>query len=38
MPNLFWKNKNKKTLNVVATPFKHEEEFENYIYGKDIGT
>ena len=33
MPNLFWKNKNKKTLNVVATPFKHEEEFENYIYG-----
>lgn len=33
MPNLFWKNKNKETLNVVATPFKSEEEFETYIYG-----
>jgi len=33
MPNLFWKNKDKKTVNVVATPFKTEEEFENYIYG-----
>ncbi len=33
MPNLFWKNKNKETLNVVATPFKSEEEFESYIYG-----
>lgn len=33
MPNLFWKSKNKETLNVVATPFKSEEEFEGYIYG-----
>lgn len=33
MPNLFWKSKNKETLNVVATPFKSEEEFESYIYG-----
>lgn len=33
MPNLFWKNKNKKTVNVVESPFKSEEEFERYIYG-----
>lgn len=33
MPNLFWKNKNKETLNVVESPFKSEEEFESYIYG-----
>ncbi len=33
MPNLFWKSKNKETLNVVAIPFKSEEEFESYIYG-----
>ncbi|MDP8212197.1 MAG: hypothetical protein P9X22_02755 [Candidatus Zapsychrus exili] len=32
MPNLFWKNVNGKTVNVVESPFKSEEEFETYIY------
>jgi len=33
MSNLFWKSKNKQTLNVVASPFKSEDEFESYIHG-----
>jgi hypothetical protein len=32
MPNLFWKDIKGKTVNVVESPFKSEEEFENYIY------
>ncbi len=31
MSNLFWRNKKGETLNVVESPFRSEEEFENYI-------
>ncbi|MCK4809866.1 MAG: hypothetical protein KAS99_02890 [Candidatus Omnitrophica bacterium] len=32
MPNLFWKNIKGKTVNVVESPFRSEEEFESYLY------
>lgn len=32
MPNLFWRDDRGKTVNVVASPFRSEEEFESYIY------
>jgi len=32
MANLFWKQKGKKTLNLVSTPFSSEEEFEKVIF------
>ena len=32
MPNLFWKDIKGKTVNVVESPFRSEEEFESYIY------
>ena len=32
MPNLFWKDIKGKTVNVVESPFKSEEDFESYIY------
>lgn len=32
MPNLFWKQRSKKTLNLVSTPFSSEEEFEKVIF------
>lgn len=32
MANLFWKQKGRKTLNLVSTPFSSEEEFEKVIF------
>ena len=32
MANLFWKQKGKKTFNLVSTPFSSEEEFEKVIF------
>lgn len=32
MPNLIWKSKNKKTLNLVPTPFVSEEDFEKTVF------
>lgn len=32
MANLFWKIKGRKTLNLLATPFRSEEEFEKVIF------
>ncbi len=32
MANLFWKQKDKKTLNLLSTPFVSEEEFERVIF------
>ncbi|MEK6615895.1 MAG: hypothetical protein AABZ32_07270 [Bacteroidota bacterium] len=32
MANLFWTQKGKKTLNLVSTPFKSEQEFEEFIF------
>lgn len=32
MANLFWKQKDKKTLNLLSTPFSSEEEFEKAIF------
>lgn len=32
MANLLWKKSNKKTLNLVSTPFRNEEEFEKAIF------
>lgn len=32
MSNLFWKQNKSKTLNLLSTPFKNEEEFENIVF------
>ena len=35
MPNLFWRSKDGRTINLAETPFKSEDEFERYVY--DVG-
>ncbi|MEK7241289.1 MAG: hypothetical protein AAB048_00770, partial [Planctomycetota bacterium] len=32
MANLFWRQKSKKTLNLLSTPFASEEDFEKVIF------
>jgi len=32
MPNLFWRTKDGRILNLAETPFKSEDEFERYVY------
>src|ERR1043166_1609249 len=32
MANLFWKQKNRKTLNILSTPFASEDEFERVVF------
>ncbi len=39
MANLLWKQKGKKTLNLLSTPFVSEEEFEKVVFEtKEIWT